>query len=307
MLSTFALAALLTLTDPSGDALGNGGLSTPMANAMRDREAFDILGVNVPEKDHFGLTVSLGRAPYRFPQAILEFYLSDADTAAGTAALLPGSGMRLPAGQTWRYAVRIIGNSVQLYEGSSGEAVQVTEAAGGTLEVSGSTLSLTTRLPQPEHFSLYGISGSFDPFSQTGWRQLREEASPWGYAGTQGYPVLDVVADDAALQTQALEEGVLPEIRAGFSENGWLLLSGAGVVLALSGLAARVVLGKREPVQTADTPDTASPPPERALATSLSPFDARPNLEALAALKRGEANLVSRHPALPPEPESVGV
>lgn len=306
MVSMFALATLLTLTDPAGDALGTGTLSTPTATTMRDREAFDIVNVSVPEGEGFALTVGLGRASERFPQAILEFYLSDTESEGGTATLLPGSGMRLPEGERWLYAVRLIGDSVQVFEGRSGQAVQVTEAAGARLEVSGTTFSLRTRLPLPRHFSLYGVAGSYDPFSQTGWRQLRDEASPWGYAGSQSYPVLDVVADSAALQAQALESGVLPEIRASFSESGWLLLSGAGVVLALGGLAVRLTLGQRGPAWTLDKPqEEAATPSCPPLETPLAPFDARARREALAALGRGEAQLVASAATPLPEPESV--
>ncbi len=312
MLGSLAVAALLSLIDPSGDTNGNGTLTAPSATLMREREAFDIVSVSVPEADTFGLRVGMERVSGTFPQAILEFYLTDTDTSgrqtetqtedgqtARPAALLPGSGMRLPTEQAWIYAVRMIGDRAQLFDRRSGEIRNLTDAAGVRLERSGNTLTLTTPLPLPRHFSLYGMSGSFDPLSATGWRELRETTSPWGFAGTQNHPVLDVVAERPALQQEALRLGVLPEIRASFRESGWLFVAGAGVALALGGFAARVTLGRRERPVTEPTRDavternaSARQIEETFSPTPLSPFDASAAFAAINSWQQGQAQLV---------------
>ena len=204
--------------------------------------------------------------------------------------------MQLPPGASWRYAVRIVGDSVQVFSGQGGGRRDVTESSGARLSVSGSTLTLTTELPLPRRFSIYGMSGSYDPFSPDGWRTLRETSSPWGFSGNAPTPVLDIVAESPAVQERALEGAVLPEIRASFAQPGWLLVAGAGVVLALAGVVARFTVGRRtEPVVPA---------------THLAPLTVklvRQRSGALAALKKGQGKLVAvtapetEQPA-PPEP-----
>ena len=240
MLEAFALLALLSVTDPPGDAGVN--LSAPTAAVFRQRGAFDVRTVTVADLPTLTLSVTVESLSRGFPEALLEFYLQDPEVP-GTAALLAGSSLSLPTGASWRYAVRVIGERVQLFSGESGVPVDVTEASGARLNVSGNTLTLTTDLPLPERFSLYGMSGSYDPFSTTGWREPRETPSPWGFSGA-ATPVLDVVSDDPAGQDRALTQGVLPEIRASFSRPGWLLVAVAGAFLAALGFVARLVWGR---------------------------------------------------------------
>ena len=240
MLEAFALLALLSVTDPPGDA--GSTLSAPTAAVFRQRGAFDVRSVTVADAPTLTLAVTLESLSRGFPEALLEFYLQDPDVP-GTAALLAGSSLSLPTGASWRYAVRVVGERVEVYEGGGGAPVDVTEASGARLNVSGNTLTVVTNLPLPERFSLYGMSGSYDPFSETGWREPRETPSPWGFSGA-ATPVLDVVSDDPAGQDRALTQGVLPEIRASFSRPGWLLVAGAGALLAALGFITRLVWGR---------------------------------------------------------------
>lgn len=281
MLEALLLAALLSVRDPAGDALG-ADLSAPTAAAFRARDVFDIRKLEVAESDTLALTLTLGRVSDTFPQAIIELYLSDAEIT-GSSALLPGSAMQLPAGASWRYAVQIVGTQARLFEAApDGSATDLTEAGGAALTVAGNTLTFRADVALPRRFSLYGMSGSYDPFSPDGWRTLRDEPSPWGFSGTAPSPVLDVVAEDAQVQAQALAQGVLPEIRASFAQPGWLAVAGAGVLVALAGVAARFTLGR---------PPALLPP-----APHLAPFPrgaVRERRRALRALLRGRATLVA--------------
>lgn len=310
MLSTLAVAALLTLSDPPGDALGQGTLTAPSATLFRERDVFDIRSVSVPDTPTFGLELGMASVRSAFPQVLLELYLTEADTdgsRAGTEALLPGSGMRLPLGQRWHYAVRITGRAAQLFDGRSGAPRDVTEAAGVALSASGTTLRLRTALPRPEHFSLYGMSGSYDPFSPDGWRKLRETSSPWGFSGDQSNPVLDVIADTAEVQEEALAQNVLPEIRASFREPGWLLVAGLGVALAVAALAARIRSsrgGNAPPPLPGALPTMLVTGPE----TPLSPLyeaEVQRRLGVLAAFGRGDVHFVFDPPKQVLEPEPV--
>lgn len=300
MLSALAVTALLSLSDPPGDAVGNGTLTAPTATLFRERDTFDLRRVTVPEGDSLVLEVELGRFSTSFPQALVELYLSDTDPAAtasaGSQNLLPGSGLRLPLGQSWRYAVRIVGDEVRLFSGENGSARDITGRAGLRVSVSGNTLRVYTTLPRLERFSLYGVSGSYDPFSTDGWRQLRETPSPWGFSGAQASPVLDVLAETPEQQQQALAQGVLPEVRASVAEGGWLLVAGAGLVLAFAGIVARLSFGRRPPEQALPgselEPEVNLEPAPISASTPLSPLteaEVQRRVAGLQAAARGEA------------------
>ena len=288
------VAALLSVSDPAGDVGQN--LTAPTAAVFRQEGAFDLREVTVYSTPTLSFSVQMERQA-QFPGAILELYLGESDTT-GATALLGGSTFRLPAGASWRYAFRIIGDSVQVFDGQSGAAADITEASGARLSVSGSTLTVQTRLPTPERLSVYGVAGSYDPFSTTGWRALREKPSPWGFSGSSTSPVLDVLADTPGVQERALGQGVLPEVRASVSEPGWLALAGAGALLAFAGLAVSLSLGRRVKL-----------PP----AAYLAPFtasDRRRRARALRDLSRvqGKLTLAEEPPVNPaPQPQSEPV
>ncbi|CAA9581563.1 MAG: hypothetical protein AVDCRST_MAG86-2882 [uncultured Truepera sp.] len=280
MLDALLLAALLSVRDPAGDAFGKD-LVAPTATLFRQREAFDIRGLEVLAGSTVTLQVALGRVEDGFPQPLLELYVSDAEVA-GTQDLLTGSQLRLPPNATWRYAFRVVGETVRVFSAQDGARVDVTEASSARLSVTGDTLTLTTRLPLPRRFSVYGMSGSYDPFSPDGWRTPRRTPSPWGFSGTASSPVLDVIADTPEVQERALAQGVLPEIRASFAQPGWLSVAGVGVAVALTGVAARLYFGRRVV-------------PERPAAqlAPLSEKDIRHHARMLKDLARGQGTLTA--------------
>ena len=292
MFEALFVAALLNVTDPAGDAGRN--LTPPTAAAFRQEGAFDLRNVTVYRTQTLTFSVTLGNQA-RFPGAILELYFGNSpDEAPGTGALLPGSALRLPAGASWRYAFRVVGNRVQVFRGQGGVATDVTEASGARLSTSGTTLTVATRLPVPAPLSVYGIAGSYDPFSSSGWRTLRAEPSPWGFAGTAASPVLDVLADTPEVQARALEQGVLPEVRASVSKLGWLALAGVGALLAFAGLGVSLGLGRRVNLQ-------AKAPPVSYL-TPFTEADRRRRARVLRDLSRveGQLTLAEQPPLLEP-------
>ena len=286
MFEALFVAALLNVTDPAGDAGRN--LTPPTAAAFRQEGAFDLRNVTVYRTQTLTFSVTLGNQA-RFPGAILELYFGDSvKETAGATALLPGSALRLPAGASWRYAFRVVGDRVQVFRGQGGAATDITEATGARLSTSGTTLTVTTRLPVPAPLSVYGIAGSYDPFSSSGWRTLRAEPSPWGFAGTAASPVLDVLADTPEVQARALEQGVLPEVRASVSKPGWLALAGVGALLAFAGLGVSLGLGRRVNLQV------KAPP-----VSYLAPFteaDRRRRARVLRDLSRVEGQLTLAEP-----------
>ena len=286
MFEVLFVAALLNVTDPAGDVGRN--LTPPTAAAFRQEGAFDLRNVTVYRTQALTFSVTLENQA-RFPGAILELYFGNSpDEPPGTETLLPGSALRLPAGASWRYAFRVVGNRVQVFRGQGGVEADITEASGARLSISGTTLTVTTRLPVPAPLSVYGITGSYDPFSSSSWRALRAEPSPWGFAGMAASPVLDVLADTPEVQARALAQGVLPEVRASVSKPGWLALAGVGALLAFAGLGVSLGLGRRVNLQ-------AKAPPVSYL-TPFTEADRRRRARVLRDLSRVEGKLTLAEP-----------
>lgn len=259
MIATLALATLLSVSDPVGDTVGNGTLTPPTALVFRSPGAFDLQEIVVPDAGTFGfrLTMTQLHNPWDlangFSLPIIEVYLSDNTTAdrlapgqqppPGRRDLLPGSGMTLAEGTRWNYAFRLTGDDFTVYGvGDDGEVLELTDRLRARLRVEGNTLVVTTNLAVPERFSLYGTVGSYDPFSEHGWRAVTTEPGPWALSSpTQPIPVIDVMADSFDLQRRAIDSATLPQIRASFQQDQWLLVVFGGLAITVLGLFGRLV------------------------------------------------------------------
>lgn len=248
MKTLLVFTALLRLIDPVGDAFGNGDVQPPSAEVFRTPGIFDITEIMVPNAETLGFEITMGllnnpwNLPNGFSMPIIEVYLGVRESTLGRQTLLPGSGMSLSEEGRWLYAFRITGEQFNVYEAfdAQGSPRDVTEEIDAQLQVRNNTIVVTTRLEIPERFSLYAMSGSYDPFSETGWRAVRPERSAWHfYSSSQSIPVLDVVADSVALQRQAIDNQVLPEIRAAFRQEEWFYIVIAGIIISLLGLLSR--------------------------------------------------------------------
>jgi hypothetical protein len=272
------LASLLTLHDPVGDAFGNGNLLPPTDVVFRTPGVFDAQLLEVPDTPTFSIRLTMGRLnnpwdlPYGFSLPIIEFYL---DTGAeGERYLLPGSGMNLPPGTTWNYALRITGESLAVLAPGieAGQPIDITDSAGARLSVEGDTIIVTTELPRPTRFSLYGMVGSYDFFDPTGWRPVLPEPTAGAFGSpTQQVRAIDILAEDLESQARAIDTGILPEIRPQARRDGWLQLMGLGVLLALVGVAGRLFARPR-PVRSAPPPEAPEPEPVLALPPPLQPI-----------------------------------
>jgi hypothetical protein len=284
MVGALILATILSVTDPPGDAIGNGSLRPPTDVVFRTTAAFDVRRIDVFDTPEFSFAITFEQLsnpwelPYGFSLPIVEIYLATGDEG-GQADLLPGSGMSLAAGQQWNYAFRITGESFAMLAANpfGGDPIDVTERLGAELYVEGNTLYVDTLLTRPSRFSLYGMVGGYDPFTESGWRPVRREPSPWSFSSdSQTVPVVEVIADTFELQVRAIDSGILPEIRAGTQTNSWLLVAGLGTLIGVLGFAARLTLRPPAPSVSAQP---ASPPgiplPSEPLPTEPLPPPAR--------------------------------
>ncbi len=253
MISALVLAAVLTIVDPSGDALGDGSLSYPTAEVFRVPDTLDAreLSVSGGETFAFSLTMAQITNPWElehgFSLPIIELYVNTRE-AGGSAELLPGSGMRLPQGVLWNYAFRISGESVELLYADpvTGTVRDVTQRYDVRLELIDTTLVVTTALPRPRHFSLYGVLGGYDPWDPSRWRRVAPAAEPFAFGSPSqaatGIRAVDVLTETPEQQLAAIQSGVLPEIRAPERQGRWLFVIAAGLVIALLGSLSRLYL-----------------------------------------------------------------
>lgn len=272
------MLALLTLTDPSGDAFGDGELVAPTSPVYANSAIFDIHELHVEHAGGEGplrpaeVRLSLAEVqldpdmPSGFAGPIFDVYIDTGE--GGFEATLSGPDMLMPPNSGWEHAVRIgpdAAYAVSHLQAVSppetsvdGEGTDQVAAAppelietlpdGTQLErvpltvvIDGSTLRVALPWPLPAQFFAYAVSGVHDSFSASGWRQLAQASSPWAFSGgQQAVPVIDLLANSQAEQQRALREGVLPRV-GGTSARGWpwLLLMGAGVALSIYGLLQR--------------------------------------------------------------------
>jgi hypothetical protein len=260
MIEALFLAAILSVTDPAGDTHGDGSLRAPTDVVFRTPGVFDVETFDVHDTPELGFSLTMGHLnnpwglPNGFSLPIIEIYLDTGEE--GLEALLPGSGMRLPPGRTWNYAFRMTGDSFEVFapDNVTGEPTLITTALGAQLTVQDNTLIITTRLERPQVFSMYGMVGGYDPFRDNGWRPVLAQSSPWAFTSpVQGLPVVDVIADTAELQEQAIRLGILPEMRSSAQNSRWLLVAGLGALLGLIGVAGRLMVKPTRPDDHAQT------------------------------------------------------
>lgn len=255
-----ALTALLSFQDPPLDALGDGSLQAPTATVYRSLSAYDLRAVEVLDTPFLTLAVTLESLPNPFalPNGfslpIVELYLYDTSPRPedaeplpeGAAELLPGSGMRLPEGARWHYAFRISGDAVQLFESGDGGPQEVGARYGVAVSTEGDTITVSSGLERPQGFQLYGMVGSYTPFTDSGWQPVSVTPSPWTFSSeSQRVPVVDVLAADQETQTAAIQSRTLPAVEVApppppVPANPWAWLTFAGLALALAGLVARI-------------------------------------------------------------------
>ncbi|CAN5854633.1 hypothetical protein BH24DEI2_BH24DEI2_14880 [soil metagenome] len=118
------------------------------------------------------------------------------------------------------------------------------------LTVTDAVITVKTSLPRPESLTLYGLVGSYSPFSDNGWQTLSAAPSPWAFSSAdQTVPVVDVLAEDETAQARAIDSQILAGLRraappAAPKANPWLLLVAGGFVVALVGFVGRFTVPK---------------------------------------------------------------
>ena len=273
---TLAVVALLTLTDPVSD-IGNGAVRPPTAAISRPIGALDVTQLEFYDTEAvtFSLTLASLTDPFDlrngFTFPVIEVYLDDySDT--GSTSLIPGSGMRLPGGANWKYAFKLTGDTLQVFEATTDGWQEVLGQYPTTVSVQGNSIVVSSSLPYPERFDAYGMVGSYTPFNETGWMPLSRTLSPWAYSSSsQTFPVLDVIAPTFEAQRNALASGVLPVIKPPRPVNPWIFVMVGGILLALVGVLLRFVPNRKTSPAFSPAPKPATVQPGPYQAEPLKP------------------------------------
>lgn len=259
--SAWALLVVLTAllgwsAAQTGDAFGDGTLVPPTSPRFADPAWYDLVDVRLLPLDTLTVEVTLsavdpsGGLPIGITQPIVEVYLDARE--GGAEALLPGSGLSMPLGSGWRWALRVTGDGAWGWAVDADGIPLVDEPVAIDVVVDGTQLTLWTPFPRPAEtdFDVYAITGVYDPFRPDGWRPLARAPSPWAFSSeTQVVPVVDVFPGDPDARAASLARGELPRAarERGFDAGllPWLALMAAGVALALAGIWVRVLASRR--------------------------------------------------------------
>lgn len=275
MISALVLATLLTISDPSNDAVGSGTLVPPSSQEFV-AGSLDITEFSLLDADD--LTVELKFASlanpfdrvlgFSFP--IIEIYIQDNDQSTGATSSLEGSGMFFPKGSFWTYALRLTGDKAEVFSWTS-EGLKSIEPV--SVFSQDNTLTIRTRIQTPKALTAYGIAGYYTPFSSTGWQSISLTPAPWAYSSTnQQSPIVEVISADPQAQVQAINNKVMTAIASSSPPNYWMYVMIAGLALAILGFLVR--LRTRAP-QAETTPEKEPPStvPERS-PESVAAFEA---------------------------------
>jgi hypothetical protein len=280
-LITLAAAAALRLLDPTGDAAGDGTLMPPTSPAYANASLFDLQEValtpGAAEGEPTTLTVAMGSIelsdalPAGFNRVVVDVYVDAGE--GGAEATLRGPALLMPAGRGWEHVVRISPR------GAFGASAPPSEDAPVAwqplaLTIEGDVFVVTLPWELGADADVYAVSGLYDAFSPTDWRELSASPSPWSFSSAaQLAPVVDVLAADQDTQVRVLTRGLLqPPVRPRGTGLPWLLLAFTGVVIALFGLWLR----RRVPAASAaevaaEAPGTAALEPAEPAALAPGP------------------------------------
>jgi hypothetical protein len=225
------------------------GLTAPTSPVYADGAWYDIVAVRWTNHDTLRLEIEMGSidpagvGEIGMRQPIVEVYVDEG--RGGATDLLPGSGLRMPAGTGWSQALRLSGDGAWWWQvAADGERLAPPRAL--PVEVEGRVARVTWPTAVAADARLYAISGVYDPFAADGWRRFGDAPSPWAFAAEEpGPPVVDLLPGDAAAWQQMRSSGELPRTvaarEAGPLDGGWLwwTLMALGMSMAIAGVVWR--------------------------------------------------------------------
>ncbi|WP_229844241.1 glucodextranase DOMON-like domain-containing protein [Deinococcus indicus] len=235
MLSIPLLAAQITVTDPAGDARGDGGYVLPTRPAitaeMLDLRAFtaDSTGQTMRFTVSFGQMGNPWNAPGGFSAGVTDIFVKG---ALGGQQVLADTGLRVRGQGGWQYHLRVTGVGATLTEANT--LGRLTVRAAPTVRVDGTSLVIDTDLPAGK-YGYWVTSSVYTPLSASGLLRPSQDVRPDALqAGRADAPTpVDVLAP--AGDTQAFTNDTLAAVG---ETRDWvsialIALGGAGLLVTV--------------------------------------------------------------------------
>jgi carbohydrate-binding DOMON domain-containing protein len=238
MIASWLALASLVLSDPVGDASGDGMLVPPTAAVYADLGELDLGEVQVDTGSPAYVRIQLASIsnaadlPAGMTLPVIDIYLDLA--AGGETQSLPGPSLTFAEGAGWEWALRVHGDG----------AVGVTND-GSPFDVAvqtvGNDIWLQVNRPLDRRpRSVAVVVGLYDPFAQDNWRGLQSRPSAWAFSGpAERPPVVDLLAPSQSEQARALQAREAYAAGAQDGSNVWWVVMWTGVTLLVASLLAR--------------------------------------------------------------------
>lgn len=237
-------AALLTVPDPAGDALGDGGYILPRQPDV-SAEALDLRVFSAePQGEGTRFTVSFGQignpwnAPSGFSAGVTDIFVK---TGPGGRAALADTGLRARGGG-WQYHLRVTGFGSTLVQAVDEEGV-TQPLPPPSVQLEGTGVVIDAAVPPGPH-AYWVTSSVYTPLSAGGVLKPSGGTGPGSLqTGQVGAPApVDVLAPDG--DPRAFTDGTLAAVGQ-TRDRASLLLAGLGGLGLLLTVLATVAIWRR--------------------------------------------------------------
>jgi C-terminal binding-module, SLH-like, of glucodextranase len=225
---------LFSVSDPQGDALGDGVYALPSTikdTSVLDLRTFTALDVaqTLELRLSFGSVQNPERAPNGFSEPVIDVFIN---TERGGLEELGTTGFHTPPGRGWRYHLHVNGwNALLETAKNAPQSARVSSKVG--VQVDGANIVISTQLPA-DAYRYWAFVSLYDPLSKHGVTEVSSEASALHLSSNlQDAPtVLDVLSPTSQVGFYASRE--VPALNEPKLELNPLLYSlFAGLALSL--------------------------------------------------------------------------
>ena len=225
---------LFSVSDPQGDALGDGVYALP--NTLTDRSVLDLRTFTASDNAGklelqlaFASVQNPERAPNGFSFALIDVYLN---SERGGIEDLGITGFHTPPGRGWRYHLRVNGWNASL-ETAKNAPASARVSSKVAVQIDGANIVLSTQLPA-DAYRYWAFVSLYDPLSKDGVKQVSGEASAFNLSSNlQDAPsVLDVLSPTSQVSYYTSREvEPLNEPKLEFNPLLYSLFAGLGLSL----------------------------------------------------------------------------
>lgn len=207
--TVFAAGSVLySVSDPQGDALGDGVYALP--STLADPSTLDLRTFTASDTAQklelrlsFGSVQNPELAPNGFSNAAIDVFLN---TERGGIEELGFTGFHTPPGRGWRYHLRVNGWNAQL-ETAKNAPPSASVSSQVKVQVDGANIILSTQLPA-DAYRYWVFVSLYDPLSKHGVQEVSSEVSALRLSSNlQDAPsVLDVLSPSSQVGLYASRE-----------------------------------------------------------------------------------------------------